>query len=68
MDIAYGYITAAQFIRGLEQVGVAGTYVIMLLDAEYVQFVTGRELSDFDIAKMKFTKTVRARTVFNYVW
>lgn len=48
MDVAYGYITAAQLERALEQAGTAGIYDVILLDTDHSQFVKGRDLSDYD--------------------
>ncbi len=48
MDIAYGYITAAQLDHALEQAGTLGAYDVLLLDTDHTQMVTGRNLPDFD--------------------
>jgi len=48
MDVAYGYLTAAQLDRALEQAGTVGIYDVLLLDTDHTQMITGRELPHFD--------------------
>lgn len=48
MDVAYGYVTAMQLERALEQAGTAGAYDVLLLDTDHTQMVTGRDLPGYD--------------------
>lgn len=48
MDIAYGFITAAQLERQLQPQTTAKSYDIMLLDTDHTEFLSRKELLSYD--------------------